>query len=209
VDGFSSLKLKEQSEVISALYETDSLPGTLADFLGVTHVSKPGTLFLWNERSSALPMITIGQTPLFAEPADTLRKITSSDFDPRHTVYLPSSVTESTALGSPDAKILSQEVSAHRINLTVQSAHPAMVVIAQTFYPNWRAFVDGQPVPLWRANHAFQALQVPAGQHEVKIVYQDRAFAIGASLSAVTLLGCMTVLFRSRIAGKIIDPAVR
>ena len=38
---------------------------------------------------------------------------------------------------------------------------PSLVVAAQTFYPCWKASVDGQPARLWRANYAFQAVQVP------------------------------------------------
>jgi uncharacterized membrane protein YfhO len=50
--------------------------------------------------------------------------------------------------------------------------------------------VDGKPVRLWRANHAFQALEVPAGRHEVKLAYEDRPFYGGTIVSALTLLSC-------------------
>jgi len=51
--------------------------------------------------------------------------------------------------------------------------------------------VDGKPMPLWRANYAFQALEVPAGKTKVELVYEDRAFLFGAILSVTTLLGCV------------------
>jgi uncharacterized membrane protein YfhO len=69
-----------------------------------------------------------------------------------------------------------------------------MVVIAHSFYHNWRSFVDGHPVRLWRANNAFQALEVPAGRHEVTLVYQDRAFHLGAVISTLTLITCLVLL---------------
>ena len=71
-----------------------------------------------------------------------------------------------------------------------------MVVIAQSFYHNWRAFVDGQQVRLWRANYAYQALEIPAGQHEVTLVYRDRAFYLGAVASALSLALCFVLLWR-------------
>jgi uncharacterized membrane protein YfhO len=49
--------------------------------------------------------------------------------------------------------------------------------------------VDGQTVPLLRANHAFQAVAVPAGRHELVLRYRDRAFQLGAVLSLGTLAG--------------------
>jgi uncharacterized membrane protein YfhO len=94
-----------------------------------------------------------------------------------------------------EAKIISQQFAAQRLQLMVESPTPALVVIAQAFYHDWHAFVDGKPIPILRANHAFQALEVPAGQHEITLRYEDWAFRIGAAVSALTLLGCLTGLF--------------
>jgi uncharacterized membrane protein YfhO len=68
-----------------------------------------------------------------------------------------------------------------------------MVSISQSFYHPWKAYVDGARVPLWRANHAFQALQVPAGKHRVWLRYEDRMFRLGASISGALVL--LLVLF--------------
>jgi hypothetical protein len=42
---------------------------------------------------------------------------------------------------------------------------------------------------IWRANYAFQALEVPAGSHQVKLVYEDKRLLAGALLSGLGLLG--------------------
>jgi len=44
---------------------------------------------------------------------------------------------------------------------------------------------------LWRANYAFQAVEVPAGRHEVLLVYRDEAFQAGAAVSLCALLLCL------------------
>jgi uncharacterized membrane protein YfhO len=69
-----------------------------------------------------------------------------------------------------------------------------MVVVAQAFYHPWRAYVDGAPVRLWRANYAFQAVEVPAGRHRLELVYEDKTFRAGSAVSLATLLGCGVVL---------------
>ena len=71
-----------------------------------------------------------------------------------------------------------------------ESHGPAMLVVAQTFYPPWRASIDGRPARLWRANYAFQALEVPAGAHIVRIAYQDRVFLAGVGCSGLGILIC-------------------
>src|SRR5207244_1839660 len=81
------------------------------------------------------------------------------------------------------------EFSAQRVRFEVTAGGPAMVVAAQAYYHPWHAYVDGRRARLWEANYAFQALEIPAGHHEIKIVYEDRAFAIGGIISAVFLAG--------------------
>jgi uncharacterized membrane protein YfhO len=69
------------------------------------------------------------------------------------------------------------------------------VVVAQTFYHDWRASVDGQNVPLLRANHAFQAVEVPQGRHQIVLRYVDQAFELGAAISIVVWFGCLVGVF--------------
>ncbi len=93
-----------------------------------------------------------------------------------------------------EAKIIFQQFGAQQARLTVEAPAPALVVIAQAFYHDWHAFVDGKPVPILRANHAFQALEVPAGQHEITLRYEDWMFRLGATISVLTVFGCLTGL---------------
>lgn len=203
VDGFCSLHLKDEGDIEGVLYGVDpnkvgtnTPPVPLLDFLGVSQISTPNAIFAWQERKSFLPLVTAGQRPIFAGEVETYKKLESEDFDPRHTVYLPLSArNEVTVTNASEAKIISQQFAAQRLQLMVESPTPALVVIAQAFYHDWHAFVDGKPIPILRANHAFQALEVPAGQHEITLRYEDWAFRIGAAVSALTLLGCLTGLF--------------
>ncbi len=65
-----------------------------------------------------------------------------------------------------------------------------MVVLCQAYYHNWQARVDGAAVPLWRANYAFQALEVPAGRHRITLIYKDKALLAGGMISILSLLIC-------------------
>jgi hypothetical protein len=190
VDGFCSLPLKEHVEVFSVLNGgTNLLVKSLADFLGVAQVTAPNNLFAWQSRSNFMPLVTAGQRPLFAGETEILQAVATDDFEPRREVYLPTTArAEVRATNAANARITSTQWAAQHVRFSVEATTPAMVVIAQSFYHNWRSFVDGHPVRLWRANHAFQALEVPAGRHEVTLVYQDVAFRLGAIISALMLV---------------------
>jgi hypothetical protein len=203
VNGFYSLYLNEEAEVRALIYNaTNAPPEPLADFLGVSRISASDMpSFAWRERPTSMPLVTAGQRPLFARAPETLKALASADFDPRGVVYLPPEASKFiSASNAATAKAALRDFTAHKLSVEVEASAPAIIVVAQVFYPSWQAFVDGKPVRLWRANHAFQALEVPAGRHEVKLVYEDRLFYVGMVISTVTLAGCTLVWFRHRKA---------
>src|SRR5258708_32332663 len=68
------------------------------------------------------------------------------------------------------------------------SSTPTILSIAQVYYPGWQASVDGQPAPILRADTAFMALALPAGQHTVQLAFRPASYTLGAGLSIVTLI---------------------
>ena len=196
VNGAATLQIREQMEVQALLYASTNtdLP-RLADFLSVAYMTSPGQILEWTARSTQLPMLTAGQKPIVAERSVMLGAITNQSFDPAKEVYVgPEAAQWLEASNGIDAKILSRRFTAHRVEATVATPAPTVLVVAQSYYPAWHAYVDGKPAQLLRANHAFQCVPVPTGQHHVEIVYQDRAFGWGAMMSGACLLVCATIL---------------
>ncbi len=65
-------------------------------------------------------------------------------------------------------------------------------VLTDTFDAHWRAWIDGAPAPLERADLRHRALWIPAGSHRVRMAYQPRltlALAAGAALVVLALAG--------------------
>lgn len=190
VDGFFSLYVRAESRIRSLLYATTntSLP-RVERFLGVSQVTAEDKVIHWKPRTNFLAFATGGQAPVFADEAQTLRAMTNADWEPRRTVYL---LAEDRGLvattHATEANVKVVRFAAQQIELEVDASGPAWVVLAQTHYPAWKASLDGRATRIWRANHAFQAVEVPAGRHVVRLNYQDNSFRIGAVTSVVTLL---------------------
>lgn len=175
----------------------------LLDFLSVAWISSPENPMEWRARTNSLPLITGGQQPKFVPEDKLLAAITANDFDPRHEVYFPESAKASlTVSNQTQCHIQNPRFVAGKIEANVQCAAPAIVVLSESYYHNWRATVDGQPATLLRANLAFQALEVPAGSHELKLIYTDPNLKIGAILSALSLALCGLIWWRTKAAGE-------
>jgi hypothetical protein len=205
VDGFFSLTPRENDAVLSLFYTTTnaSYPG-LEDFLGVAQITAPDAMFHWQARPIFLPLVTAGQKPVFLDDAKTLQALMQNNFDGSEIIFLPPETKTLVVVNHPTAaKILKSNFGNDTVDVEAQADAPSLVVVAQTYYHNWQAAVDDAPVPLLRANVAFQAVQIPAGRHRIHLFYRDRAFEIGAAISICAwVFCCVSLLLQCRCGCK-------
>lgn len=90
-----------------------------------------------------------------------------------------------------------------RINATVPTN--CWAVVAESYYPFWRAEVDGRTTEVLRVSTGLMGVELPAGKHEVVLRYiVPRRYVVAGVLSAVALLaglaGVMWERQRQRLA---------
>lgn len=80
----------------------------------------------------------------------------------------------------------------------VQTEKDAIMVFGEMYYPDWKAYIDGKEVKIYKANNSFRAIEVPAGNHTIEMKYQSDEFRIGGIISIISFaLGIvLIVIFR-------------
>ena len=68
------------------------------------------------------------------------------------------------------------------------------VVLLGAWYPGWKAYVDGREVDVLKANHAFKAVKLPAGEYRVKFVFESETFRNGFWITMITLAAVIILL---------------
>jgi hypothetical protein len=71
-----------------------------------------------------------------------------------------------------------------RLLLRTRSAGEGYLVVTGAWDPWWRATVDGRETPVLRANVAFRAVRVAAGEHVVAMRYRPLPVYVGVACSA-------------------------
>jgi hypothetical protein len=200
-DGFLSLCPREADDVNTLLYSsTNANFPRLEDFMGVSQITATNKIYEWQSRKTFLPLVTAGQKPYFFDDYSAWYALSQTNFDGGKVVILPEEAkTFVTVTNQTSARVLDSKFGTQTVDAEITADAPSLVVIAQTWYHDWRVYVDGKPATLLRANYAFQAVQVPAGTHKIHLAYEDRAFQIGAAVSIPVWLGCLIICFnRSR-----------
>ncbi len=143
-------------------------------------------------------------------PDDLLSELMADTFDPSSEVLIEStyySLDQSGVLGletrartspnSPSAPgshpqlapvtiSLREDGNSRTIDLVM--SQPGYLVLAYTYYPGWRATVNGHPAQILRANYAFMALPLEPGEHQVVLRYQPVSLLMGGFISGLSLL---------------------
>jgi len=118
-------------------------------------------------------------------------------FNPEEEVILDEEIPNfKSASHQPQASIKSIDYQPNKVVLYAYSEAEGILVLSDTYYPGWRAFIDGKPTKVYRANYTFRALRFPAGEHKVEFVYIPLSFLvgiIGSVISIFILIGLMLV----------------
>ncbi len=116
-----------------------------------------------------------------------LEQLLNPKFPYRNTVILEGAgKPENSSDGSGKARFLNYE--SDYVRCEVESRSEGYLVLLDSYYPDWRATLDGTPVPILRANYAFRAVKIPAGKHQVEFRYRPRSFYLGLLVTGLTLI---------------------
>jgi hypothetical protein len=85
-----------------------------------------------------------------------------------------------------DAKII--HYGATKVTIDTQADDDAVLVLADAYYPGWRATVNGTPAEIFPAYYNFRGVIVPKGESTIEFTYQPASLRIGLTISTVTLI---------------------
>ena len=82
----------------------------------------------------------------------------------------------------------------HEVDVDVEAHRPAVLRLADLWYPDWKVAVDGKPARLLRADHALRAVAVPAGHHTVTFRFASTSFRVGLWMSIASAFVSLLLL---------------
>jgi hypothetical protein len=100
--------------------------------------------------------------------------------DAKYASFIPGNTATAAP---PDNNVSFDKYTPNYIKLHVDTALPGLLVISNTYFPGWHAYIDGRKSKVIRTDYAFQGVFVPKGIHEIELDYMPLSFVIGLILS--------------------------
>ncbi|MFH1765001.1 MAG: hypothetical protein ABIF09_12510 [Gemmatimonadota bacterium] len=134
----------------------------------------------------------VGAATLVPE-AETVAALSSPVFDPASSVLLSEEAPLFMAGGPVSGSVEWVERGINRLELRVESDRNALLVIADNWFPGWRARLDGDDTQVIRAYHTLRAVSVPPGEHVIEMYYSSSVLKIGLAATVLSLVLLLSV----------------
>ncbi len=102
----------------------------------------------------------------------------------------PASQHGGNAETKADVQMVERNAHDGRFRFHVSADQPVWLVLSENYYPDWHAYVDGEPTQIHRANYIWQTIAVPAGEHDIEFRFESTVvkWSRAASLLSALLL---------------------
>jgi hypothetical protein len=144
--------------------------------------------------SNVLPRVFVPKSVQTVSNAyDELQQIASEHFDAAKTTFVESPIQ--LPADCRGAAHIANEIPT-RVTISVKMETPGLVVLADNWDKGWRAFYNGNSIPILRANYAIRGVVVPAGSGTLEFIYRPASLMVGLWLAgcAATALLCWLVV---------------
>ena len=194
IGGYSAAKLRRYQDIIDVYLSEMNLDVIsmlngkyiiTADKEGnATPMRNPGAL----GNAWYVPSLT-----LVDSPAEECRALGNVDLST--TIVVGDDYKQYVADFTPAAKESRIELTSYAPDvLTYRSDSPSdgTVVFSEIFYPyGWNAYIDGKPADIFRANYLLRAMNIPAGQHEIRMEFRPDSVELGDRIASF----CVSIMY--------------
>jgi hypothetical protein len=136
------------------------------------------------------------------------------DFDPSQVAFASAPGAAGEYPGAPQCHVAWLADQPDTLVFETEAPDRAFLVVADAWFPGWRARMDGRDIAIHRVNQLLRGVIVDAGRHQIEMTFEPRGWATGVRLTRSGLLVALVLAigwgvwtWRERAAGVASAPA--
>jgi uncharacterized membrane protein YfhO len=144
-----------------------------------------GQVYLYENQNYLPRAFAVPKCRIISFPSETLEYMKSPKFDPRDEIIFAERVPILKGEDLSNTEII--DFSPNRIKVKIENKNPVYLFLSNSFYPGWKAYLNGKEIKVYRANYCFMGVVVEGGGGVVEFLYKPKSFYYGLIISIVTL----------------------
>lgn len=143
-------------------------------------------VFLYRYKGYAQSPAFVSQTVNVEDQDEAIDMVCKPTFDLNTTIVgvdLPATTDRST--GRADLV----EFGRRNIDIRSESDGPGWITCKVKYTPDWKAMVDNKPVEVHRVNYVHMGVHVPAGKHDVRLVFAPSRMSVNITWASWAVAG--------------------
>jgi hypothetical protein len=108
-------------------------------------------------------------------------------FQPAEVAITTDTAAEGSYPGSARCRVRWVEDHPERLVLETEAPDRAFLVVADSHFPGWKAWVDGRPVPIVPVDLLVRGVALDAGRHRVEMRYETPGMRVGVAVTRAAL----------------------
>lgn len=150
------------------------------------------------ENSQSLPRAYLTKRVIKASELETLKLLIDKDFPIETTSITQDFKFDNTSPQDLEANLIYTPLTNSHVQIKTTSNIDAFLVVLDSFYPGWKAMIDGKETAIHRTNYNFRGIFLPKGNHTVEFKYAPKSLKYGAIISAVSLVIIIIILLKKQ-----------
>jgi hypothetical protein len=183
--------------IISGLELKMNKTDTASTPMGLKEVYRGQTAIVYRNDDALQRSYIVPNVQVISETDSALKFMKSPAFNPRSVAVVDRSIgtTLPTSILVQSSTIKVKEPD--RVVVHTSTNRPALLVLADVYAHGWKAWVDDRPANIVIANVAFRGVVVPAGDHDVRFVFDPDQLITGLWISSIlfALLMIYTIVY--------------
>lgn len=165
------------------------------DYLNISNVKYEITAQGFVERQNYFPRAWLVHRARKYNSDEILDRLKKDSIDLRNEAVFEEELPIS--LSGRDADSINDEViftgySNNNFKCKVKNSENAVLCFSEIWYPDWKAYINGNETTVYRINYSYRGIVLPKGEFDIEMKYESKEFKTGLIISLTIL--CLSII---------------